>query len=152
MKALILLVSVATLANAQARPDSTRMALAGGFAEVAGWMTRSAELVPADKYAYRPVATTRTYGQLVAHVVDGLNWYCASAAGKEAEWSDAVEKGKLDKATVVAALKAAITKCEAQYKGAGRFQPLMANISHTNLHYGNVITYVRMMGMVPPSS
>jgi hypothetical protein len=38
------------------------------------------------------------------------------------------------------------------YAGTGDIGQLMANVAHTNLHYGNLITYIRMLGMVPPSS
>ena len=61
------------------------------------------------------------------------------------------EKGKTDKATVVAALKQAQASCTAAY-GSGQIAPLIENVAHSSLHYGNVITYMRMMGLVPPSS
>ena len=152
MKVLVLSIAMASIAGAQPKTDSTRMALSYGFNEVAGWVAKSAEMVPDAKYTYKPVSTVRSYGELVAHIVDGMNWYCAQATGRKVEWSDATAKGKTDKATVTAALKKATASCKAQYDGAGKFMPLMANVGHTNLHYGNNITYLRMMGMVPPSS
>src|SRR5687768_8522673 len=100
-----LMVVLASSAQAQ-RADSTRMLLKGGFEEVAGFITKAAELVPAERWNYRPVATVRTFGELVAHAADGYNWYCGNAT-KNTEWSDAVEKGRTDKATVMAKLKAA---------------------------------------------
>jgi hypothetical protein len=146
------LMLMASVAGAQPKADSTRMALTYGFDEVATWMAKAADMVPAAKYTYKPVNTVRSYGELVAHVADGMNWYCAQATGRKAGWSDATEKGKTDKATVTAALTKATAACKAQYTGAGKFQPLMANVGHTSLHYGNIITYLRMMGLVPPSS
>jgi uncharacterized damage-inducible protein DinB len=94
----------------------------------------------------------RSFGQLVGHVADGYNWYCSNATGKKTEWSDAVEKGNTDKATVTAKLKQATDACKAIYGKGGQFKELLGNIGHANLHYGNIITYMRMMGMVPPSS
>ncbi len=120
--------------------------------EVSGWVTKAADLVPADKYSYRPAPSVRTFGQLVAHLVDASNWYCARAAGRGVQWSDATEKGNTDKATVVPKLKQALDACNSQYAGTGQAGPLLANIGHTSLHYGNVITYMRMLGLVPPSS
>jgi len=122
-----------------------------GFGEVAGWVGKAADLVPAEKYAYRPVDTVRTFGQLVAHIADAHNYYCARGAGKNVQWSDAVEKGRLDKATVVAKLKQSIEACDGVY-AASAAPPLMANIAHTNLLYGNIVTYMRMLGLAPPSS
>ena len=124
-----------------------------GFAEVSGWLLKSADMIPPDKYSYRPVATVRTVGELLGHVADGYNYFCGRAAGKKVEWSDAVAKGKTDKATIVAALKSSTAGCEAAHKGSGAGLPmLLQNFGHTNLHYGNVVTYMRMLGLVPPSS
>lgn len=124
-----------------------------GFAEVSGWVLKAAEIVPPDKYSYRPVATVRTYGELLGHVADGYNYFCGRAAGKKVEWSDAVANGKTDKVTIVAALKASTNGCAAAHNGSGAGSPLLLqNFGHTNLHYGNVITYMRMLGLKPPSS
>ena len=125
-----------------------------GFDEVSGWLAAAAQLVPADKYTYTPVSTVRSFGQLMAHAADGMNWYCGSAkAAKDVPWSDAVEKGDTSKATVVAALKSATAGCAAAYASpTARIDKLMANIAHSSLHYGNAITYLRMMGLKPPSS
>jgi DinB family protein len=127
-------------------------ALRKSFGDVSGWVTQAADLVPADKYSYRPVETVRTYGQLVAHVADAYNYFCARASGRSVQWSDAIEKGNTDKATVVAKLRQSLDTCNTAYAGGGAIQPLVDNVGHTNLHYGNIITYVRMMGLVPPSS
>lgn len=145
------LCALATSAHAQAKPDNIPGLLKGGFDEVNGWIMKSAELVPAERYTYKPVATVRSFGELVAHVADGYNWYCANASGKKTEWSDAVEKGKTDKATVTARLKQAADACTAA-TAKGQTLQLMQNIGHANLHYGNMITYLRMMGLTPPSS
>ena len=127
-----------------------------GFEEVSGWLAASAEMVPADKYAYKPVSTVRSFGELMAHAADGMNWYCGSAkAAKDVPWSDAVEKDKagITKARVVAALKQATAGCAAAYASpASRIDRLMANVAHSSLHYGNAITYLRMLGLKPPSS
>lgn len=128
-------------------------ALKQGFGEVNGWVLKAAEMVPPDKYTYRPTSSVRTYGELLGHIADGYNYFCGRAAGKKVEWSDTVAKGKTDKATVIAALKASTVGCEAAHNGAGAGSPpLLQNLGHANLHYGNVVTYMRMLGLVPPSS
>ena len=130
-----------------------RQGLAQGFTEVHATVTKSADLVPADKYTYRPVATVRTFGELVAHIADSYVWYCARASGRNVEWSDAIEKGKTDKATVTQKLRESQAVCTAAYGNAGsQVGALMNNLTHTNLHYGNIITYLRMLGLVPPTS
>jgi len=123
-----------------------------GFQEVSGWVTKSAEMVPAEKYGYKPVDTVRSFGQIIAHVADSLNYYCSQASGNKMSGEPA-EKGTIDKATLVPKLKEAVDKCNTVYASDnGQIEPLLENIAHTNLHYGNLITYLRMMGMKPPSS
>jgi uncharacterized damage-inducible protein DinB len=135
----------APIAGAQA-------ALSRSFAEVSGWVTRAAELVPADKYGYQPTKEVRTFGQLIGHIVDGYNYNCGRAAGKTVPWPDAGEKAGGDKAATVQKLKQALDACNAVYASSSQIDPLVDNIAHTSLHYGNVITYMRMLGLKPPSS
>ena len=156
--ALLIIFTISTrrtpTVSAQA-PDKSNPVngLRKNFAEVSGWVTKSAELVPAEKYNYKPVDTVRSFGQLVAHVADSYNYYCAHGAGNKVQWSDPVEKGTTDKATVLPKLKEALDKCNAVYTSdTAQLIPLIENMGHTNLHYGNMITYIRMMGLKPPSS
>lgn len=149
--ASILLVS-ATIAHGQ-QPDAKETAalLAKGFGQLSGWVITAADTVPADKYSYKPVATVRTFGELVGHIADGYNYFCPRSAGKNVQWSDAIANGKADKTTLVARLKEATDACTAVY-GSGHTGMLIQNDGHTNLHYGNIVTYMRMLGFVPPSS
>lgn len=152
---LICLALVSTpVSHARQAAPTPQAAVKHGFDEVAGWLVASAELVPADKYIYKPVNTVRSFGELMAHAADGMNWYCGSAkAAKDVAWSDAVEKGGATKVKVVAALKQSVQGCNAAHASAtARFDKLMANVAHSNLHYGNAITYLRMLGLKPPSS
>ena len=137
-------------AQSQSANDATA-ALRKSFGQVSGWVAQAADQVPADKYSYRPAPTVRTFGQLVAHVADSYNYYCAQAAGKNVQWSDAIEKGATDKATVVQKLKQSLDTCNSA-GGAGQTGAWIENVGHTNLHYGNMITYLRMLGLKPPSS
>jgi uncharacterized damage-inducible protein DinB len=139
-------------AAAEAPQSDVTAELRRGFDEVSANVTKSAELVPADKYSYRPAASVRTFGQLIGHVADSYHYYCARAAGRDIQWSDAIEKGATDKATLGPKLKQALQACGPAYAGTGKAGALIENIGHTNLHYGNMITYLRMMGLVPPSS
>ena len=110
-------------------------------------------MVPADKYNYRPVDTVRTFGQLVAHIADSYNYFCNNAAGNKVEWSEAVEKGGTEKDTLLPKLKEAVGRCNTAYSSSNApLKPLFINVHHTSLHYGNIITYMRMMGLKPPSS
>ena len=150
--ACCLLLSAESIAAQSAADTTTAAALRFGFGEVNGWVTKAADLVPADKYSYRPAQTVRTFGQQIAHIADSYNYYCARAAGRTVQWSDAIEKGSTDKATLLPKLRQSVDACAAAYAGTASTGPGFANIAHTNLHYGNIITYMRMLGLTPPSS
>ena len=146
---------------AQSTPEKTpadpatemRNGMRNGFNEVNGWVMQAAEMVPADKYSYRPVDTVRTFGELIAHITDSYNYFCAHAVGNKVEWTTPVEKGGTDKDTLLPKLKEAVGKCNAAYSsGNGQLRPLFTNVGHTSMHYGNIITYMRMIGLKPPSS
>jgi hypothetical protein len=154
-RALIPIAALLLVAPVQAQEGNGNDPAAASrkaFNEVAAWVVASAEKVPADKYDYKPAPTVRTFGQLVGHVADGMNWYCANAAGKKTQWSDAVEKTVTGKTALVEKLKGSVAACNTVYKSGGVWQNLIDNVGHTSLHYGNVITYMRMLGLVPPSS
>ena len=150
-----LLLSAATgLAQStpEKAPDMTAE-MRNAFNEVNGWVTKAADMVPADKYNYKPVETVRTFGQILGHITDSYNYFCAQAVGNNVKWSDAVADGATDKNTLLPKLKEAVTKCNAAYGSSNaKMEPLFSNVGHTNLHYGNLITYMRMMGLTPPSS
>ncbi|MEX2283936.1 MAG: DinB family protein [Gemmatimonadota bacterium] len=122
------------------------------FDEVSAWVTKAAQLVPADQYSYQPNQNVRSFGQLVAHIADSYNYYCGRPAGGQAQWTDAIEKGSPDKAAIVQKLAQSGAACATLYGGAGQAGSLIDNVAHTSLHYGNIVTYMRLLGLVPPSS
>ena len=147
-KILLLILFVSIPVAAQTPTEEVKK----GFNEVNDWVVKAAEMVPADKYSYKPADSVRTFGQIIAHVADSYNYFCAAAVGKKPE-GDAVEKGSTDKETLLPKLKEAVGRCTAAYDAKNaQFSPLFANVGHTNLHYGNIITYMRMLGLKPPSS
>lgn len=128
---------------------------------------RTAEKVPEDKYAFRPAPTVRTLGQILAHVADGQYEMCGGAAGEDDQKN--VEQTAKTKPEIIAALKTAFAYCDAIYAsmtdtkaaellpafGGGkitRLSMLDFNVAHTMEHYGNLVTYMRIQGIVPPSS
>jgi hypothetical protein len=145
--------SAASVSAAPIRPAADATAdIRRSYVQIGDWVTRAAELVPAERYSYRPVQTVRTFAQMVGHVIDGYNYYCARGVGRAVEWSDTNEKNVSAKAALVAALKKATAECTAAHDRVTSFGPMVENVGHASLHYGNLITYIRMMGMVPPSS
>jgi uncharacterized damage-inducible protein DinB len=133
-----------------------------------GWVTDAAEQVPDSSYSYRPAPTVRTFGQIIAHLAGTQEMFCAQALGYKASASDEIEKTTTAKAELVAALKTSTELCQKAYAMtdadamnrpvmmfAGKRTALWAllyNTAHDSEHYGNIVTYMRMLGMVPPSS
>jgi uncharacterized damage-inducible protein DinB len=68
------------------------------------------------------------------------------------QWSEVIEKGSTDKSTLAQKLKQATDACNAAHGSNGHSGMLMASIAHTSLHYGNIVTYLRMLGLTPPSN
>lgn len=150
----LMLTAASTLgqSTSEKAPDLSTE-LRNAFNEVNGWVVKSAEMVPADKYNYRPVDSVRTFGQLIAHITDSYNYFCAQGVGNRVEWSEAVEKGGTTKDELLPKLKEAVGRCDAAYSSSNaQLRPLFTNVGHTSLHYGNLITYMRMLGLKPPSS
>ena len=134
-------------------------------------LTRSAELMPESDYNFRPVDTVRTFGQILAHVAGANYVFCSAAKGEKSPHDEAAfEKTATTRAQIIKALGESIAYCDAAYaalddkragetvdlpfgmgKGA-RALPLILNTGHLQEHYGNLVTYFRVKGMVPPSS
>jgi uncharacterized damage-inducible protein DinB len=132
-----------------------------------GYITTAAEELPESTYAYKPTPEVRSFGQLVGHVAGAQYLICAAALGEPPREEDAIEKSKKSKAELVAALKASTQYCSKAYaqtdKAAQgktklfgqertRLYALGLNATHDAEHYGNIVTYLRINGVVPPSS
>lgn len=137
------------------------------WSPIAGYITAAAEEMPEAKYGFRPVAGVRSFGELIGHVAGAQNMICAAVLGDPQPSEDAVEKAATSKAALVAAMKASTAYCakahalsdaesrqEITLWGAkhSKLWALTTNATHDGEHYGNLVTYIRMNGMVPPSS
>lgn len=135
--------------------------------DITAFITTAAEELTQAQYDYRPTASVRTFGQLVAHVAGAQNMFCAAALGDPPRGEDEFEKPGATKAQMVAALKASTEYCVKAYgqteaavqqpiklfgQDRTRFYALVLNGAHNGEHYGNIITYMRMLNLVPPSS
>jgi uncharacterized damage-inducible protein DinB len=133
--------------------------------------TRATEAMPDAKFNFKPVDTVRTYGQIVAHVAGANYIFCAAARGEKAPYAeDHFEKTATTKAAIAKALADSIAYCDAAYTGlddrkaaemvaapfgsgkSARASALIGNTGHVQEHYGNLVTYLRINGIVPPSS
>ena len=178
LAAIVALALSAPLAFAQApaapRPPQTfPMYLQGQYATLKRNLTNSADKIPAEHFSFRPTPDVRTVAELFAHTIETQFFYCHAVkggvdpiAGKE------LEKTVTDKAGVVQMVKDGFAYCDELYAGlttenamqmitAGtapnqrqlaRGNQLTMVVVHGNEHYGNLVTYMRIKGIVPPSS
>ena len=175
----LVLCSVALFAVGSA---STFTQPAGGTSPITGslktaWngakqnIRASAEQMREPDYAFRPVDSVRTFGQIVAHIAGANYIFCSAAKGEPAPHAeDDFEKSATTKAAIVKALDESFAYCDGVFAGlddvkaaqtidmpfgmgrSARASALMGNTGHLNEHYGNLVTYFRIKGMVPPSS
>jgi len=137
------------------------------YTMLSGVLIAAAEKMPEENYSFKPTPEVRSFGQLVGHLADSQYYFCGLAAG-ENNPGGGVEKGKTGKAELIAALKEAVAYCSKAYatmtdaKGGesvklmnqdfARLTVLSANTAHNYEHYGNMATYMRLKGIVPPTS
>jgi len=128
-------------------------------------LTRAAEKMPDDAYDFKASPDIRTFGALIGHIAQSQMGSCSAVNG-EMKKSDA--GSKTSKADLVAALKDAFAECDKAYdsltdanatdmiKGPRgsrtRLGMLMGTIAHDNEEYGYLAVYMRLKGIVPPSS
>lgn len=133
---------------------------------------KSADEMPEESYDFKPVETVRTFGQIVAHVAGANYDICAAAKGEKSPFSENyfVEHATT-KVDIVKAAKDSVAYCDGAFAAAtdrnllsqipnpfspssttARGSALVDNIGHVNEHYGNLVTYLRIKGLVPPSS
>ena len=151
-------------------PTQDYSSLSGSVKTVYGMVrnniVKSAEKMPDDQYGFKPTDAVRSFGQLVGHLADANNGMCAASLGV-ANPNPGIEKSKATKAELVSALKAAMELCDKAYditeeqatqkikfRNGERLRVghLHYNAFHSNLHYGNLTTYLRLKNIVPPST
>lgn len=136
------------------------------FDMVKVWLSKTAQKVPENLYSFKATPEVRSIGQIIGHVADANFSICATAAGEKPPQSG-FEKGKTSKADLAKGLDDSIAYCDrvlANMDGkkglemvkfigqTPRLAVLAFNNSHCNEHYGNLVTYMRLKGIIPPSS
>jgi len=163
----IAFASTSGIAFSPAHADPLSADVRNDYRSVRDYFIRAAEKMPEAAYGFRPSPDVRSFGQQIAHVADDQYNLCAPALGetRKAAYTD-IENTLSRKADLVPALKKAFAYCDVAYdaltdaSGAEmalgrkrtRFAMLNWNLWHTWEHYGNVVVYLRMNGLIPPSS
>jgi hypothetical protein len=161
------LVAVALASSAFAQSNPATAAAKAQFGMISGVLAKTAEKVPETLYAFKATPEVRSIGQLIGHLADSQFAMCAAAAGDKAPQSG-IEKGKTSKADLSKALADSSAYCNQVIDGMNdqkgmeivkfftgptpRLFVLSFNVAHSYEHYGNLVTYMRLNKIVPPSS
>jgi uncharacterized damage-inducible protein DinB len=155
--------------QAQAAPPANPITASekGLYSFVSNAAVGAAQKMPEENYSFKPTPEVRSFGQLVGHLADASYMFCSQATG-EANPSKDIEKTKTSKADLVAALQGGVAYCNKAFdsmtdaKGSqmvkffnfnvAKLTLFSLNSAHTDEHYGNMVTYLRLKGIVPPTS
>ncbi len=153
----------AVLLNAQNNPLSAE--LKQNYSQQKGMLLAAADRMSDADYSFKPTPETGTFGSRIAHVADAQIMICSAVNG---ESKKAETAGKTSKADLVAALKASFEYCDGVYDSMtdasatqqvkvfghpeSKLTALWGNLAHDGEMYGYVAVYLRLKGLVPPSS
>jgi uncharacterized damage-inducible protein DinB len=162
--ATVLMVSATAISASAANPLIAEAKQ--GYTQIKTNIMKAAEKMPESAYSFQPTPEERTFAALIGHIADAQTRICSSATGE----MKPATAGKLTaKADLVAALKASFDVCDAamdgindenamamvSFMGRGertKLGTLIYNIGHDNESYGTLAVYLRLKGIVPPSS
>jgi uncharacterized damage-inducible protein DinB len=140
----------------------------GEYQRVKEYLLQSAEQMPESDYGFKPTPTVRSFGEIVAHVASTQFAFCAAAQNQKNPQTADLEKTQKAKRPLVDVLRASFGYCDSAYEmkdsqalgkialpnwdNQSPLAVLILNVAHNNEHYGNIVTYLRLRGFVPPSS
>ena len=125
-------------------------------------IAKAAEMMPESKYSYRPTKEVRSFAELLTHVGDISYILCSNAKGEATPGTTAAKSSKPE---IRAYLKGAFDYCDGVYSGytdahlndpadffgfkTNKMFILTQVGNHDALHYGNLVTYLRINGLEP---
>jgi len=150
--------------GAPAGAPSTSDAIRQAYNQIKTNLTKAADKMAEADYSFKPTPEQQTFGGWIAHVTGAQTAICSRAAGTP------MNPGapKTSKADLTAALADSFKTCDSVYAGltdangndsvqsfrgnTTRLAALAGNIAHDNEVYGSMAVYLRLKGIVPPST
>ena len=168
MKRIVVMAALALAAMAMpAAAQPPDVSMKGQNQLVKGWVTKSAAMMPEADYSFKPTPEVRSFGQVLGHIANATGMICVGPTGAKSPLAGDAEK-LASKAEVTKALADVFAACDTAWAAVtpswntemvdffGKSQTKMAviafNTSHTFEHYGNLVTYLRLKNLVPPST
>jgi uncharacterized damage-inducible protein DinB len=131
-------------------------------------ISQSAAAMPDAEFAFKPTPEVRSFGELLGHLANEHYVFCSDIKGEKNPHEAVDFEKKKTKAEFVNDINDSIAYCDAAYAAmkddpktttpfaANRrdtpFSSMLLNVTHDSEHYGNLVTYLRLKGIVPPSS
>ena len=150
------------LPNPSAAPNPLTNTLSLFRSNMQDKIMKSAEAMPASKYSYRPTPDVRSFAEILNHISDISYFLCSNARG---EAPPPPASARVSKAEIVASLKGSFAYCDGAFSGftdahlndpadffghrTNKMFILTQVGNHDALHYGNLVTYLRLNGLVP---
>ena len=165
----MLAISAAACFLAEAQTDGGKNVMSSdvkqAYTAVKNNLIKAAEKMPEADYSFKPVPEIRSFGALVAHIADSNTFYCNALRGEQ---KAPAAGSKTAKADIVAALKQAFEECDSAYDSLtdatgsemvkmrrgemSRMGLAVRNLGHDDEEYGYLAVYLRLKGIVPPTS
>lgn len=166
MKTILLTVSAIAFSGILQAQDPLTSDAKIVYKNTSSLFVRAAEKMPEEHYNFKPAPTVRTFGQVVGHIADNQYMWCSAVKGEKKESN--IEQTATSKGDLVAKLKEAVAYCDSVYdslhdsdaatkinafgRERTKLSTLDFNLAHIYEHYGTLATYMRIKGVVPPSS
>jgi len=136
------------------------------FNMVKGNLIKAAEKMPEENYSFKPTPEMRSYGALIGHIADAQFSFCSAVKGEKKGVN--AEKGMTSKADLVKAITESVEYCDGVYSSMNdataaeklklfgrdwtKLGVMEFNVAHDNEEYGYLSVYLRLKGVIPPSS
>ena len=170
--AMVAAIAVVHAAAQSPSPTGQKLTLSGqaitGYHAIQRDLLDAAELMPEADYLFKPTPDTVPFGQLIAHVALTQFRTCSLLQGGPSPKAAEQEETPRSKAVLIALLKESATFCNplvtamtdegmvqltkvGQIEGA-RGGMLVGLSVHGNEVYGTIAVYLRLKGIVPPTT
>lgn len=165
-----LTVSVSAAPAPEPQSTAVRDSIKSVFDIGARYIVRSAEQIPESLYGYRPTPDVRTFSELFTHIAGSNYQFCTGASREDAAPGTAAAESAKTKAEIQKVLADSFAFCDRAFAtvndttggettsifggaiNSTRLGILSFGAAHNMEHYGNIVTYMRLNTMVPPSS
>jgi len=140
----------------------------GSYARLKAFVLKSVEETPAEDYTFKPTPDVRTFARVVNHITEAQLHSCGAANHTAADALAKVPADTADKAAIIEGLKASYAECDKAFTALtdanlgemldvgkvkrSRVGLMWGTVSHDNEQYATLALYMRLKGLVPPSS